>query len=265
MVVSLAGLLSHPSGACWAQEAKPSPLVLLRGVESARTSRTSIEVEIEIAYLSPPPKKKIKCLIEMTGDKRRCEVFEGDVPGQVVIRDGDVFSQYRRVKHEDIEVFDVRMATGTRGTLAFDPRILGLSDTMVCDIAVNNCLWAEGSDKLEVVESATIRGAKVWRVRANRGRDVAEFWIEQPSFRVHRKVVKSEGLHIEIESEFDNSKVLSPFPSKVSIVRTAKDKTEVRYTINTFLEKDMIDPGRFTIQSLGAPPETAVIDYRVSR
>lgn len=263
--VSLAVLVNNSSVICQAQDPTPSPLALLRAAEAARTSHPSVEVELEIAYLSPPPERKIQCLIEMSGDKRRFEVLEGDVPGQVVIRDSDLFHQYRKVKHDDIEVFDVKMATGSRGTLAFDPRVLGLSDTMLCNIEVRNCLWYENSDTLEVVGSESIHGATAWRVKATRGSDTAEFWIEEPSFRVHRKVVKTEGLQIEIDSEFDNPQILSPFPSKVSIVRTAQEKSELRYSVKKFIQKDTIDPGRFAMKSLGAPRGTAISDYRTSQ
>jgi len=263
--VVLAEVFRISGGGCLADEAAPSPIALLRAVEAARTAPASLSVELSIDSLSPPPERTLHCLIDVSGERRRFEVLEGDVPRQVVIRDGDVFFQYRNVKHEDIEVFDARMATGSRGTLAFDPRLLGLSDTMLCDIEVRNCLWYENCDHLEVVGREAIHGAQTWRVHARRGRDSADYWIEEPSFRVHRKVVLAGTIQIEIDSEFGNANVVSPFPSTVMITRTGKETTRIRYSVKKFIPTVSIDPGTFAMKSLGAPRNTAISDYRTSQ
>lgn len=247
----------------------PSAMALVRGVEASRTRHDSLKATLEIRYLLPAPAKTINCLVEMDGAKRRFEVFAGEVPGQVIIRDGDEFHGYRRVKHADVDVYDTERATGVRGDVAFDPRILGLSDTMSCDLDIKTCLWYEKSDSIDVVGQETLNGVDVWRVRAKRGNSTAEFWIEEPSFRVHRKTVETPYMRIELDSEFDEGVSPSPFPSRVIAKRTFKqsDHTGIdrTYIVKSFDFGAVIPAERFTLTTIDLPMNTMINDYRISR
>jgi hypothetical protein len=242
----------------------PSPVALLRGVEIARTKHYSMRVRLEIRYLVQPGDKIIKCLFEVDGDKRRIEKFPGEqVHGQVNLRDGEVLYRYVREKFADVQVYDKQ---GASGVLAFDPRVLGLADLMPNTITIKDCLWYENPQQAEVIGVESMNGDKVWRVRAGRGDATSEFWIEEPSFRVHRRTIKFPGHDIDINSEFDSSTPSSPYPSRVMVKR--KDpagETRVNYTIESFEVGAHISPERFTLKSMELPINTPVVDYRISR
>jgi hypothetical protein len=245
---------------------RPWPAALLRGVEMARTESPSLKATLEIQYLLPPPATTIECLVELDGDKRRFEVFAGKVPSQVIIRDGDEFHGFVRKEHEDVQIYDLQRAYGVRGDVAFDPRVLGLDDLMPCNVTVKDCLWYDNPQKLEVVGQESLHGIKVWRVRAVRNEDTANYWIEEPSFRVHRVTFKSPWTSIEIEFEFDASSPQSPFPSRVVAKREDKvQKHEVTYIIKSLDAGAPISPDRFTLKSMELPFNTPVVDYRISR
>jgi len=238
---------------------------LLRGVEAARTKYDCLKSTMEIRYVLPLPAKTIECLIEMKGDKLRFEVIPGEVAGETIIRNGDVFYDFRRVAHNDIEIFDVKMATGSRGTLAFDPRIIGLSDVMSCDLTVRDCLFYGTSKKLEVVGKVALHGVSTWQVRAERDDCIAEFWIEEPSFRVHRKTIDLKGLRIDIESQFDSSEESSPFPSQVHVIRKAEHGFETFFKIKNFDVDAEVPSDRFALNSINPPRNTMINDYRISQ
>jgi len=244
----------------------PSPVALLRGVELARTKSACLRATLEIYYVSPPPATTVQCLVELDGNRRRFEVFPGKEPGQVIIRDGDEFHGFRRKQHEDVHIYDLLRATGVRGDLAFDPRVLGLNDLMPCHVTVRDCLWHENQQKLELVGQESVQGIAVWRVRAARDEDTSDYWIEEPSFRVHRRTLKAAGMQIVIESEFESSQPGSPFPSRVVARRdTPERKHEQIYIIKSFDAGAHISPDRFTLKSMELPVNTPVVDYRISR
>lgn len=254
-------------------EEPPSALALLRGVESTRTQYKTIKAALEARYISPPPAPTIDCLVEMDVPKLRFEftVLAGDIPGQVILRDGDEFHGYRRKEAEDVQVYDLQRAVGVRGDIAFDPRILGLSDLMTCDTTVKDCLWIEDHESLEVVDQESLHGVNTWKVKASRRGATAEFWIEEPSFRVHRKIVETPFMRIVIDSEFDSDKEQSSFPSRVTTQRVhkkdeLKDRNEERiYIVKSFDTDADIPLERFTLKAMDLPFNTPVVDYRISR
>lgn len=264
--VGVIGVLVFHTGRLVAQD--PSPLALLHGVEAARTRHSSVSVVLTIHNVSPDPVRKLECLVELDGDMRRFEVFEGEIPGQVTIRDGDEFRAYQRKAHADVQIYGVERALRTRGDLAFDPRVLGLSDLMSCDICVKDCLWYEDSEVLEVVGLEKIGDIDVWRVKAVRHGNTTEYWIEEPLFRVHRKKTVMDFARIEIHSEFDADDSQSPYPSRVTAVRTYTDerpKCETMFVVKAFDVDVSVPPDRFTLKSMDLPVNTPVIDYRIDR
>ena len=243
----------------------PSAVALLRGVESARTRYDSLRATLEVRGIAPASASPVECLVEMTGARLRFEIIAGNIPGQVVIRDDDVFRAFRRVKQADVNIYNLEEAT-SRGEIAFDPRVLGLSDLMSCNLTVKPCLWYDHHESLDVVGRETLHGAAVWRVRAKRGDDTAEFWIEEPSFRVYRKTVKTPYNQVTIESEFDSDKVPSPFPSRVVAKRRAgQSEEESTFVVKALEVGTTIPSDRFTLKSLNLPVNTMISDYRISR
>jgi len=207
----------------------------------------------------------------MDQSRLRFEVFKGEVPGlvpgEVIIRDGDEFHGFRRVEGEDVHIYDLEHATGVRGDVAFDPRVLGLSDFLPANLTVKDCLWYHTGEALSVVGSDQIRGHDVWRVKSERDDgDVAEYWIEEPSFRVHRKTMSGAGYHIDVASEFSGGEPSWPFPSRVTARREAMPSgLERTYVVKNFEAPATISPDRFTLKSMDLPINTPAVDYRINR
>lgn len=255
-------------------EDTPSAVALLRGVELARCAHDSVKAEIEVTFASLPSIKTVDCLVELRGVQRRFEVFGDPDTAQVVIKDGDECRSFRRKPHEDLQIYDFKEAVAIRGDLAFDPRVLGLHDFMPCNAKVRDCLWYDRNDSLSVQGGEAIDGLNVWRVRATRQDAVAEYWIEEPSFRVHRRRLETPYHTIEIRSAFDTN-IPAPFPRVVTATREFKERAPVGsprpsamkwvYKIKSFDAGAEITAVRFTTRSIDLPVNTAAVDYRIHR
>ncbi|MDQ3332093.1 MAG: hypothetical protein M3552_15805, partial [Planctomycetota bacterium] len=226
----------------------PSAMALLRGVESSRTRHDGLQATLTIEYLAPEPSRSVDCVIELDMDRRRFEQFgKGADEVEIVIVDGDELHGFRRKKHEDVHIYDMERAVGVRGDLAFDPRILGLSDLMAADTTVKDCLWYETSDRMEVLGNEQVDDVDVWRVRCFAGEATSDFWIEEPSFRVHRRTIEWPGGRIEIASDFASGGDANPFPKGVDIVRTEPNEVmRRRISVDGFETGLAIPAERFT-------------------
>lgn len=255
-----------------AQE-KPSAVALLRGVELAREAAESVKAEIEVKFATRSPATSVTCLVELRGARRRFEVFGVEDVAQVIIRDGDEFRSFRRQRNEDLHFYDVREAVGTRGDLAFDPRVLGLSDFMPCNANLRQCLWYSRHDELVVIGEDDVGSVRVWRVKARRGSTSSEYWIEEPSFRVHRRRIDTPDHTIDIRSTFEGNG-LTPFPKRVIASREFKDARDGKatpstmrweYIVKGFEAGGEIPDERFGVASIGLPINTPAVDYRIHR
>jgi hypothetical protein len=127
-------------------------------------------------------------------------------------------------------------------------------------------LWYDNCEELGVVGREELRGIEAWHVKAKRKGTTVQYWIEEPSFRVHRCTMEWPGTIVEINSEIDHSVIPSPFPSRVVAVRTtAKSREERVYAVKRLERDAKIPPERFTLNSIGLPVNTMINDYRVSR
>lgn len=243
----------------------PSALALLRGAESARVQADDIRATLTIEYLAPGPSRGLDYLVESSGDRRRFEQFPASpAEGVVVLIDGGEVHGFRRKKNEDVHRYDMSRAVGVRGDTAFDPRILGLSDLMAADATVRACLWYETCDRTEVLGKERVGDVDAWRVRCFSGNTTSDFWIEEPSFRVHRRTIEWPGGRVEISSHFGAGE--SPFPQRVEIVRDEPNESmRRRVTVKSFETGASIPPERFTLASMDLPMNTPVVDYRISR
>lgn len=241
----------------------PQAAALLRGAESARMAAKSLRSELTIEFISPEPSAVMECLVEQKGDRRRFEVFGEDNPmGGVVVVNGDEVHAFPRYKHADVRLCDMEYVSGVSGDLAFDLRTLGLNDLLTADNSVKGTIW---SDKdAEVVGREMINGINAWRVRVKSPTVTKEYWIEEPSFRIHKSVTEWPQGKSVIESEFGDDK--SPFPSLVRIKRDDPNGHMERTVRVKELEIDpAIEEDRFTLAAMGVPINTPVVDYRIQR
>ncbi len=246
----------------------PSPQALLRGAEAARSSHKSIVARFDFEQTSPKPAAKFNCLVEVDGLKRRFETFSsaGYSGGVVLVLNDEEVHSFARDKYADVRLSDMKYVVNTAGDLAFDPRILGLSDLLTADTTLKECIWYQNVKSLEVLGKEKINGVDAWRVRAKSNGATSDYWIEEPGFRIHQRSIQWGNYETIIKSEFAENDTATPFPSRVEIVR--KDNNgllERRITVNSVEVDTNIAPDRFTLSSMNLPLNTMIVDYRIQR
>ena len=245
----------------------PSAPALLRGVEAARKVAAPLKASFTMEFIAPAPSFKIECVVECDGQKCRFESGPTKTePQTITIVDSDEVRRFRRKPHEDVCIYDMPDALGSRAIRAFDPRILGLSDVMAANATVRRCLGYESTGEMEVVGAEVIDGTNVWRVRIKKMPIEHNFWIEEPSFRLHRRTIEWDKSKVDIRSEFDLNDPDSPLPKRVHIERAESGRTrEIEITMTSLEWPAAIPPERFTLKSMDLPKNTMINDYRINR
>jgi hypothetical protein len=253
--------------------AEPTPLALLKGVEIERMKYEPIQVNFTTEYVNDDDfgTVTISSQVETAQGMRRFENFPAEnakvFPGSVnILKDEEVYA-YRRTEGNGVNYYDLKEAV-RRADLVYDPRILGLVDLPSANKTVKQCMCYEIYTEQSLVDRETINGTNVWHVRCiQTGLATADFWIEEPSFRVHRKQIESletGKLKVVIDSKFD-SKSVGPFPSEFHIQRFERNKQVFNRTIRItkIVHGKPIPPERFTLTSMDLPLNTDIIDYRI--
>jgi hypothetical protein len=255
--------------------AEPTPLALLKGVEVERMKYEPIQVNFTTEYINDEDfgTVTISSLVETVQGMRRFENFPAEnakvFPGSVnILKDEEVYA-YRRTAGNGVNYYDLKEAV-RRADFVYDPRILGLVDLPSANKTVKECMCYEIYTEQSLVGRETINGINVWHVRCTQtGLATADFWIEEPSFRIHRKQVETleaGRLKVVIDSKFD-SKSVGPFPSEFHIQRFEQNKQVFNRIVHIteIVHGKPISPERFTLASMNLPLNTDVIDYRIHR
>jgi hypothetical protein len=250
----------------------PSALAMLRGVELARSKYDNLRVEFVLKYSDGTQQCEIPCLVEQAGGRRRFEQFPGGC-----LKEGSVFViglselwGYRRKEHEDLEIYDMARAVGVCGDTAFDPRLLGLGGVVIpVDATFRTYLWIETCDGVQRFGPEEYKGIPVWRVHETRGEEAMDWWIEEPSFRVHKCVAWMLGgpdLRVEIQSDYETDKTVLPYPKRVQVTRQEGMKWKrLEIAVNRFEVDNPVSDERFAMKSLDLPINTMINDYRINR
>lgn len=251
-----------------------SALALLRGVEQARNKYENLRVELTLEYADRTTSCTIPCLVEQTGHRRRFEQFAGGCLQEgivIFVNDRELWG-YRRGRHQDLDIYDMDRSSGVRGDIAFDPRNIGLDEIDTsADTTLRALLGFETSDQLELMGREELKGVRVWRLQARQDDVITDFWIEEPSFRVHKVVcrdgnIQDGNINIEINSEYDQKDTAFPFPKRVEIIRQEGKKwRRLEITVKSFEVDKPIPAERFTMNSIGMPVNTMINDYRLNR
>lgn len=246
----------------------PPPDGLLRGVDIARKRVDTFDATLSIETMSPE-KSVALCRVEQSGIKRRFEILEGSFRQQVIVKEGDAITGFIRADGQEVELYSIDRAVGQRGDIVFDPRLLGLSNLMSAKTTVEKCLWYERFDTLENLGMVSVEGAEgtVWKVVATRGNAESEYWIEEPSFRVHKRVIRTNRTATVIDSFFERELGNNALPSRVVIYSKSEEISPIRKEIllSVFEEKSSIADDRFALMSMDIPLNTVVSDYDASR
>ncbi|MDR2441744.1 MAG: outer membrane lipoprotein-sorting protein [Planctomycetaceae bacterium] len=260
-------------------QAEPAHLALFKGVEVERMKYEPIQVNFTTEYINDEDfgTITISSLVETAQGMRRFENFPAEnanvFPGSVnILKDEEVYAYRRKAGNtagNGVHYYDLKEAV-RRADFVYDPRILGLVDLPSANKTVKQCLCYEIYTEQSLVGRETINGTNVWHVRCTQtGLATADFWIEEPSFRVHRQQIETleaGKLKVVIDSKFD-SKSVGPFPSEFHIQRFEKNKQVFNRIVHItkIVHGKPIPPERFTLASMNLPLNTDVIDYRIHR
>jgi hypothetical protein len=250
--------------------AAPSALALLKGVEHTRLQYEPIQVEFVTQYTGDADfgARSIRTIAVVQGNKRFLEEFpvgNDSFPGCVTILNNGEVNQFRRSNASSVNRYDFTTAI-RRANIVYDPRIIGLVSLPTADKTVQMCLCYKTYPDVELVGQEEVNDVNVWHVRCNRDDAHADFWVEEPSFRVHRVVIDTGQMNLKVESKFDSQSV-GPFPSEVAIERFERGKQVFNrlIKISKILHGQDLSEGLFTLQSMNLPLNTDVIDYRILR
>ena len=253
-------------------QADPSALALLKGVEVERMKHEPVQARFTVQYINDDDFGTItrSYFAEVAGSSRRFEVFATDnaniFPVSVsILKDGEVY-HYRHRESGSVRHYDLAEAV-RRADLLYDPRVLGLVDNPTAETTARQCMLYDVYTDISLVGRAVINETNVWHVRCiHSTQATADFWIEEPSFRVHRKQVEAARLNVTIDSTFDSNSV-GPFPSEIRIKRFEDTKQVFNRIIHIeeIVYGNPIPPERFSLTSMDLPINTDVVDYRVNR
>ncbi|MDR0706085.1 MAG: outer membrane lipoprotein-sorting protein [Planctomycetaceae bacterium] len=260
-------------------QAEPTPLALFKGVEAERMKYEPIQVNFTTEYINDEDfgTITISSLVETAQGMRRFEDFPAEnadvFPGSVnILKDEEVYAYQRKAGNtvgNGVRYCDLKEAV-RRADFVYDPRILGLVDIPSANKTVKHCMCYEIYTEQSLVGRETINDTNVWHVRCTQtGLATADFWIEEPSFRVHRQQIETleaGKLKVVIDSKFD-SKSVGPFPSEFHIQRFENNKQVFNRIVHItkIVHGKPIPPERFTLASMNLPLNTDVIDYRIHR
>jgi len=203
----------------------------------------------------------------MKDDKRRFEELPSeDFRGKICITCGKEVTSFERSDHAEAMCYDEEYAVENRGDLSFDPRVLGLSDTLSMDHTVAGCLGYANALSIDIVGKEALGNGDLWTVRVAKQSLTMKFSIEEPYFRVHKVVGTWNGGHFEITSEYDAREPASPFPIRVSQIKEFNGrKIEKRLTATSLDLDTPLSDDRFTLASMELPVNTAIVDYRLMK
>jgi hypothetical protein len=242
-------------------------MALLKGVEQERLKYDCFR----ICYTEHRAEegKTVDQIVEFDHGKIRKEHLKtAGFDGIMSIFLGDIV--YVKTSYDDNSVdLVVPKSVNASGADTYDPRLLGLADFMSHTTSVVDCLLYTRHNHFST-QIAELDGKKVNVVvcdRADGSQD--KLFIEEPGFRLLRKIYQSPLIDIQVDAEYSNPKFL-PFPSKVRILRKeGKEEKRVRFdrtiTVTDFEVKESFPSETFTLASLHLPLNATVTDYRINR
>ena len=110
---------------------EPVAEALLNGAMLARNKYNKLSATVRIESGTPAVTSIYQ--VDLDGQKLRCQLKVDGAVREMILRDGEIYHGYRRKANEDVHIYDQNRSSGVRGDVAFDPRLLGLSDLLASD------------------------------------------------------------------------------------------------------------------------------------
>lgn len=245
----------------------PSAEALLRGVAETRMRYQSLHAELTIDDRTEP--FRMTLIVDIADNGRLCRferLADDDSLGEVVIVDHDELRGFRREPNEEVCLDDAKTALGRYEGLVCEPRLLGLTATHSATGPLEEYLCRDAAHSPVVLGKEELDGSVVWRVQAAGESVVSTFWIEDSTFRVHKRVDTWEDGCCEIWSYFDGDETC-PLPSRVHVltVRSGQDVLQASLAVRKLVLDEKPSAERFALSSMDLPVNTPVVDRRLDR
>ena len=286
-----------------AHAGQPDPVALLKKVAIAREKIKSGELEIIVArhdfkWAIQTNYSLLKIVFD--GEKRRLEQLQResayvstDPDAQKLVDakrvelggDDDALAQLGLIELQDahyrtiydgktLTQFDPRMDAnindpkeGSWG-YRFNPRILGLSDSLFVENTVENCLAYKNAQSVSLIGKESVGGIVAWHIKVQIADDWRyEFWIDatHPTRVVKQEAPNRSGT---VLSTFDDQHPDDPIPIAINIVNHFGGDPrpwETRMILRNSRYNVPIDPKAWTLAGLGMSIGTPVVDVRIHR
>jgi hypothetical protein len=191
IVVGLLGsrLLMLPAKA--EDNARPDPLILLQGVESARLQIPASTLTVEFSYTDSfvLVSNEMILHVDFDGDLRG---FDYQLDDQSKLGYRTVFDGSRAIcYYEDRHLVEYRNLTDQTPMQLFDPRVLGISAHNAWEDNIRDAIpYRYEGAKPELIGREAVEDRVAWHVRLTIKplQVVADYWIDDTNgFRVYRK------------------------------------------------------------------------------
>ena len=245
-------------------------VAILRGVEKTLEEYHSFHVEFTISYddkhiMSPGKVHEQMVKADFSRDRILMEsLFLINGEKTFSLKNDNAVYDYK-VGGNDVRLFD---SNETQWATIYDPRVLMLTDMPSLRSSIPGSLSMAGDGNFRA-EKKKIDELTVWVVfcdeQTENGMNHYEFWIEEPSFRLHKSSYSSKFQDISIENVYDES-TAGPFPSTIKIKRLEDGKAvfDRTVTIKKLNSTDSFTDDHYSLQSFDLPVNTTVTDYRIN-
>ncbi|MDO5554281.1 MAG: hypothetical protein Q4G68_11015 [Planctomycetia bacterium] len=238
-------------------------IALLQGIANERLKYDCLEIRYD--ELRREEGTSVAQVIKFDhGNIRKEHLPNGTFQGTLSLYASDTV--YMKTTHDSTSVelvpFDSSLASGVD---IYDPRLLGLTDTPSLQMSMDTCLGLSSGRNISVKQTV-LDGKNVFLVTEKLNEATWEYYVEEPSFRLLKKIVRDGIICIQIDNEYSNPDLV-PFPTRVNILRKERDKIRLDRTITvTNLEKRKSFPANtFTLGSFGLPLNAVITDYHIDR
>lgn len=160
--------------------------------------------------------------------------------------------------------------TYLRLCFAFDPRTLGLSETLSPSNTLENCLAYRNAQSVSLIGKEVVEGISAWHVKVQVAEDWQyDYWIDaaHPT-HVIKQEEEAPNRAGMLTAKFDEQNPEDPIPVEVDFVYgyTGNPRPWDTRMIRRHIRCNVpIDPRAFTLGGLGMPAGTPVADVRIQQ
>ena len=289
-------------------EPEPDPLQLLQAVAQARQSIASGELTFQVSrqyvHRGHLETEDSELTVSFDGEKRRFEsvgreyrytavgseageradaeitelgldregavgagLIEGFMARYVTAYDGAAVLQYRETdgRPEGASISDPSRGSST---YLFDPRILGLADSLFVTSTIEDCLAYDRAEFVQLVGRGNVEGVAAWHVRAGSPQSGAmnrDFWLEVAN---PIRVLRMQSNGDSVISKYDPMNPSDPIPTEVRLVEflgAERKRFDTGFVRRSAAWNVSVSPVSFSLAGLGMPVGTPVGDDRIYR